>query len=318
MNPSQALSRFVSRSTLSRIFNNEQLINLRTISNPLTAQNKLQGDPRPSYDPALYALSSSGLLSKSLDRNVLDRNIAEQLARTIDVTRGNLPVQYEYDSNITFETRELGGKEYTLINNVRFEEIFQVLSLVWVIDVYYNDHTPENPKVNHLTTYHLPLNIPNEYYGLSNFDPLDYTEYEANNYVTNIERQKQLSEVQVSEGDYAGSIQLSGFTPELRDAIQTDRHIGGIINMRVVFVRNGEILFGPLKSGRFKINGATMTVDPKNEGVTINLELIKTWEQITQRSGIRTSDSYLKSKFNNDGFFKNASNAQYSKTFKEV
>jgi hypothetical protein len=308
MNPSQAFANSVSTVVLSQVFNGELKINLEAISNSATS-SKVGGGARPTYDSSLKSISANGLYYKNVQENIFPRKNALQIARSLDVLKGTLPLQYEYDENITFRTTTVDGQPYTLTKEVYFDEIQELFNLVFVIDIKYNDD-----KITRLTTYDKDLVIPEGYYGNASTTSITY---QANSSLIKIDSSKQSADIQIHDGAPGGGLTLSGYTPLLRESIQTDKHIGGFVTIRLVFVKDGNILLGPLRGGKFKIDGASQTISPKNGGNTINLSLVKTWENINQISGVRTADSYLRSKDPNDGFFRNASNAEFFKTFKE-
>lgn len=309
MNPSQAFASSVSTVILSQVFNGEIKINLELISSNTQASSKISGNVRPNYDTNLKSISANGLYTKTVTQNVFPRENSLQIARSYDVLKGTLPLSYEYDKSITFATKEVNGQPFTLSKEISFSELQQLLNLIFVIDLTYNDGTETN-----LTTYDKDLYIPNGYYG----EELGVKKlYPSTASILQIDSIKQSSDIQVSDGNPGGGIVLSGYTPLLQQAIQTEKYVGGIVTIRVVFVKDGNILIGPLRGGKFKINGATQTIDPKSDGNTIQISLIKTWENINQKSGIKTAEAYFKSRFPTDGFFQNAANAAYSKTFKE-
>jgi hypothetical protein len=308
MNPSQAFANSVSTVVLSQVFNGELKINLEAISNSSTS-SKVGIGIRPSYDSSLKSISANGLYYKNVQENIFPRENALQIARSLDVLKGTLPLEYEYDPNITFRTTTLNGQPFTLTREVLFDDVQELFNLVFLIDIKYNDNT-----ITNLSTYDKDLSVYDGYYGnlFSN-----KTLYKANSSLIKVDSSKQSSDIQINDGAPGGGLTLSGYTPLLRESIQTDKHIGGFVTIRLIFVKDGNVLLGPLRGGKFKIDGASQTIDPKNAGNTISLSLVKTWENINQISGVRTADSYLRSKDPNDGFFKNASNAEFFKTFKE-
>lgn len=310
MNPSQAFASSVSTVILSQVFNGETKINLDLISSNTQASSKISGNVRPNYDTNLKSVSANGLYSKSVSQNVFPRSNALQIARSFDVLNNKLPFSYEYDESITFETTQVNNQSFTLSKEISFSELQQLLNLIFIIDITYNDGTKTS-----VTSYDKDLYVPNGYYGE---EIGNNVLYESTSDLVRIEGIRQSSDIQISDGNPGGGLTLSAYTPLLQQAIQSEKYIGGIVTIRVAFVKDGHILIGPLRGGKFKIDGASQSFNPKNEeGNIINIGLIKTWENINQVSGIKTAESYFKSRIPTDGFFRNASNAAYSKTFKE-
>ena len=309
MNPSQAIANSVGKTLLAQVFNNAQSINLFTISGS-TSSTKLQGDTRPTFDSELQNVSAGGLYSKNRDNNRFPRSNAEQIARTIDVIEGRLANKYEFDTSITFNTTTVDSKAYTLIREVIYTQLLEVPFIAYLIDIKFNDDSELN-----ISTYDKELKVENGYYGETQNS--GFTTYQATADIIKIDSTKQQPDVSVGDGIPGAGLTFIAETPGLLNAIQTEKHIGGRITLRIIFIREGKILAGPIRGGLLKIDGANHIVNPASGTNLITLSTIKTWENINQPHGVRTAASYLESIFNNDGFFRNSKNANINKTFKE-
>ena len=318
MNPSQAIANSVGKTLLAQVFNNAQLVNLFEISDATVdgsgtnASTKLQGDTRPVFDSALQTASGAGLYSKDRNTNIFPRSNAEQIARTIDVIEGRLDNKYEFNTNITFNTTTIDNVDYTLIRQVFYTQLLEVPFIAYLIDIDFNNDTSL-----HLSTYDKTLNIPNGYYGESTYNESNTTTYTSTSDVVKMDSTKQQADTQVGDGIPGAGITFTAETPGLLNLIQTEKHIGATITLRLIFIREGKILAGPVRGGQLKIDGANHIVNPRTGTNLITLSTIKTWENINQPHGVRTAAAYLESIFKNDGFFRNSKNAAVNKIFKE-
>ena len=311
MNPSQAIANSVGKTLLAQVFNNSQLVNLDQISNSSTASTKLLGESRPTFDSELQSASAGGLYSKSRTNNIFPRSNAEQIARTIDVIEGRLANKYEFDTSITFSTTTVDGKSYSLIRQVFYTQLLEVPFIAYLIDIKFNNDIELN-----ISTYDKDLIVEDGYYGEPQNSGLTTT-YKSTADIIKIDSTKQQPDVSVGDGIPGSGLTFIAETPGLLNAIQTDKHIGATITLRIIFIREGKILAGPIRGGLLKIDGANHIVNPASGTNLITLSTIKTWENINQPHGVRTAAAYLESIFENDGFFRNSKNANINKTFKE-
>ena len=88
-------------------------------------------------------------------------------------------------------------------------------------------------------------------------DPTLTTTYISTADVVKMDSTKQQPDVSVGDGIPGAGITLSAETPGLLNAIQTEKHIGGTITLRIIFIREGKILAGPVRGGLLKADGAT-------------------------------------------------------------
>ena len=332
MNPSQSIANSVGKTLLSQVFNNSQLVNLEEVSDSTietgntntNASIKLQGESRPTFDSTLQVNTAGGLYSKDRTANIFPRLNAEQIARTIDVIEGRLSSQFEFDKKITFNTTPFDGSSYTLIKEVEYVQLLEVPFIAYLIDLKFNDGSELN-----ISTYDKELKVENGYYG----EPqnVGYTTYPATADVIKIDGLKQQPDTQVGDGIPGAGLTFIADTPGLLNAIQTEKHIGATVTLRIIFIREGIVLAGPIRGGLLKIDGANHIANPASGTNLITLSTIKTWENINQPHGVRTAAAYLESVFPTghvyveggtpttgpDGFFKNSRNANISKTFKE-
>lgn len=321
MNISQAFANLISTEVIARVFNDEERIDLRQISDPTTSPTKLGSNTRPDYDTDLRDLGNEGLFSKQNATVVFDRQLAEQIARSKSVLAGRLDKTFEFDSTYTFG---MGIPEED--ETISIDEASEILIPEFLIDIYYNDslgtakekYDRRNPNVI-MSTYNKPLfNVNNYYYGHSSFfDQTLQRDYPISENVIGLDESKQTSDITIGDGAQGAGLTLISSVPGLQNAIQTHNHINALMDMRIVFVREGQILVGPIRAGLFKIDGASQVINKEQNQNIIKLTLVKTWDNITQIAGIRTADSYLRSYRPDDGFFRHSSNANLYKTFKE-
>ena len=284
---------------------------LRNPNGGTNASVKLQGENRPTFDTDLQSNSAGGLYSKDRSTNLFPRSNAEQIARIIDVVEGKLDSKYEFDTTITFNTTSIDNSPFELVREVSYPQLLEVPFIAYLIDIKFNDDTELK-----VSTYDKELQIEDGYYGEVQ-SGVNVTTYPATPDVINLDSTKQTTDVSVGDGIPGAGITFSAETPGLINAIQTEKHIGATITLRLIFIREGKILAGPIRGGLLKIDGATHIVNPTSGTNLITLSTIKTWEDINQPHGIRTAAAYLESIFPNDGFFRNSKNANVNKTFKE-
>lgn len=321
MNISQAFVNLISNEVLAAVFDGDEKINLREISQVSTAPTKLGSNVRPDYDSTLRDLGNEGLFSKESSTAVFDRELAEQIARSKAVINSRLTKTQEFDETITFG---MGIPEED--ETLTIDEAAEILVPEFLLDIYYHDNIGsaksryDNRTPNIIaSTYNKPLfNVNNYYYGHSLFeDQTRQRDYPITDSIIGLDETRQTSDITIGDGAQGTGLTLASNVPGLQNAIQTHNHINALIEMRIVFVREGKILVGPIRAGLFKIDGATQVINNEQNQNIIKLTIVKTWDNITQIAGIRTADSYLKSFRPNDGFFRHSSNANLYKTFKE-
>ena len=316
MKITDSLHNIISEQVLNNILSEQQDIDLAQLVIDNTAvRTYLGSSDLPTIDSSLINdVASFGLYSKvsnneqgggSTDNLTLPRSQADQIARSVAVLRGTLPVSEEHNTSITWT-------DSRVTSTVKFSELLEVSILHFFIDIELN-----NGDVIRASTYSRDMQIPQGWYGKG----VDYNTtdtYLSNGVVINIGNENQTVNARIDDGSVSGGLYVSSSLPGIVEAIQQKRHVSGRVVFRLCAVRDSQLLLGPIRVNSLRISSPTHTVDEKKNTNVIQLQLAKAWDGLKKRFGIRCQYADHNRQFEQDHFLRYTAQVSQSATWKNT
>lgn len=308
MKLSDSLKGIVSKTIINNVLEGVQHIDLEVLSStPAAAQAKLGSNLFPTIDSGLIDGHSGSLYSKSNQNTaiVLPKKQARQIARSVAVVKGDLPVTEEHDSDIYW------ANDSRVSKIVMFEDVIQMGEFVYLVDINLN-----NGDVINLSTYSRDFFVPNLYYGHKDFNENVGTTYFSEATILSLGSEIESMEQRIDDGSTTGTLTLPDTVAGIVEAAQTSKLTNATIRIRLAIVRNTKITFGPIRLTSVKADKVTHSVDVKEKKSIVAINLIKSWDTITNRYGMIAAYADHLSRFPTDNFMRYTSNTQQAFTWK--
>lgn len=238
-----------------------------------------------------------------IDGGYCDAEQAAQIRRSTAVARGTLDANDEFDTSIT----DADSRVPTLIN---VYDMFQWLSVTFLIDIELNNGT-----ILHYTTSDRTITVDNGWPGNT---VSGTTTYLANEGIINIANEQTTTEQKITDSNSSGGITFAGELGALRSAHQQNQLVNALITFRLVVMRKGNVLIGPLLDGYFRAEAGDDVIDIKNQMSVIKVPLVKTFDNINKIFGSRASYANHNAVYPNDHFMRGSSSVTQSFTWKSV
>lgn len=306
MKPSASLKGIVSQAIITNVLQGDSDIDLFQISDSDgSARQKFGSNTLPTIDPALVSTSAGNLYSKgSGDDLSFPRADAEQIARSIAVVNGDLDAKDEYDTSIDFDDSRIS-------RTASVYDVFEIGNFHFFVDIDLNDS-----ETLRTTTYSRTVDIRKGYYG--NLDSESATDtYIADGIIMDIGDENETADQRIDDGSLAGGFYLSDQLAGLVNAAQQKRLVNANITLRMCSIRDARVLFGPIRIGKMKIDSASHTINVNEESGLIQLNLVKSWDSILNKYGIRAQHADHLAKFSGDNFMRYTDQVQQNFTWKE-
>lgn len=306
MKISDSLKGIVATSVITGVLEGDSDVQLDVISsNDTDARAKYGTNTFPTIDPALVSVQNGNLFSKTgSDDFTFPLEQSTQIARSIAVLKGNLPVELEYDTTIDWSDSRVES-------NVSINDLIEIGTFHFFIDIELNDS-----ETLRTTTYTRDISVPRGYYG--NLSDSITDNYLANGLIIDIGPENETSEQRIDDGSVSGGLYLSDTVSGLVEAAQQRRLVNANVLLRLCSVRDGRILFGPIRINKLKIDKAIHSVSLEAQSGVIQLQLIKSWDTILNTYGLRAQHADHSAKVPGDNFFRYTEQVNQTFTWKEA
>lgn len=305
MKISDALKSIVSQTVINNVLDGATTIRLDLISQDDTTARSKYGVPSfPTIDSALVQTQFQNVFSKTgSDDLTFPINQAKQIARSNAVNKGTLDPSLEFDTSLDWSDSRIS-------NEIGVDEFFSIAPFHFFVDITANDGT-----IFRATTSPRDVTIPDGYYG--NLGTTSTT-YQASSLVLNIGDTNNSLEKRIDDGSATGGLYLNQTLSGLVLAAQQRKLVNANVLFRMCMIKDAKTYLGPVRVGNTRVDGVTHSVDVDSQKGLVHLQLIKTWDQITNTFGVKAQYADHNARFPTDNFLRYVDNTIQTFTWKQT